>query len=98
VRQLANENGAVTLTKAYDPYSVNNLNSGASGTSYGFAAEMSDPTGLLYLRAALQPKRGQVHDPRYLEWNDQQPLSFNRWRRYNSAPGKMPSQICLLRS
>jgi RHS repeat-associated protein len=51
VRQLADASGNVTLAKSYDPYG-NVLRSAGTGSSiYGFTGEVTDATGLVYLRA-----------------------------------------------
>src|SRR3972149_10451947 len=51
VRQMTDASGAVTLAKSYQPYGEMMGSVGSGATNYGFTGEMSDPSGLLYLRA-----------------------------------------------
>jgi RHS repeat-associated protein len=51
VRQLVDANGEVLLAQSYEPYGAVLESAGEGTSSYGFAAEMRDPTGLIYLRA-----------------------------------------------
>jgi RHS repeat-associated protein len=59
VRQIANANGYIILTKDYEPYG-SLLNSSGSGNSiYGFTGEERDTTGLIFLRVRyMQPGLG----------------------------------------
>jgi len=50
VRQLTNTSGAITSTRAYDPYGVVTQAYGASQTDYGFTGEFTS-NELVYLRA-----------------------------------------------
>lgn len=51
IRQMADSNGALTLSRSYDPYgSVLNA-AGSAASAYGFTGEWTDNTGLVYLRA-----------------------------------------------
>ena len=49
VRQLTNNTGDVTLTRAYDPYGNTILNTGSEQTAYGYDGEYTDSTGFVYL-------------------------------------------------
>lgn len=51
VRQLANSNGIITYGQAFDPFGNPLGWSGQGGSSYGYADEWSDGSGLQYLRA-----------------------------------------------
>ena len=51
VRQLTDSNGAVTLSKSYQPYGSVLSTSGSGSSAYGFTGEWTDNTGLVYLRA-----------------------------------------------
>jgi hypothetical protein len=44
VRQLVDANGSVTLAKDYQPYGDVLESAGEGTSSYGFAAEVADPT------------------------------------------------------
>ncbi len=50
VRQLVDASGTIVGTQSFDPYG-NPLSSRGTLTSYGFAGEWTDETGLQYLRA-----------------------------------------------
>jgi hypothetical protein len=51
MRQLVDANGSVTLAKDYEPYGEALTSAGSGATSYGYSGEMTDATGLIYLRA-----------------------------------------------
>jgi RHS repeat-associated protein len=87
VRQLADSAGDITLSKNYQPYGEVAFNAGNGTSSYGFTGEMTDPTGLIYLRARLyfpEISRFLSKDP----WlgNHVRPLSLNRWAYVESNP------------
>jgi uncharacterized protein RhaS with RHS repeats len=51
VRQLANSAGMVNYAQSYEPYGESLGAFGSHNSSYGFAGEWTDATGLQYLRA-----------------------------------------------
>ena len=51
MRQLTDPSGQVTLAKSYDPYGTVTASNGTSQSIYGFTAEQTDASGLVYLRA-----------------------------------------------
>ena len=51
VRNLTSTGGAVFLTRSYDPFGSLLASNGIGMTSYGFAGEWTDQTGLQHLRA-----------------------------------------------
>jgi len=52
VRQLTNASGAITYSRAYDPYGVVTSTTGSSSTTYGYMGEVyGDSTQLTYLRS-----------------------------------------------
>ena len=60
VRQLADASGSVTLSQSFDPFGSLRSQSGASASSYGFAGEWTDATGLQHLRARYySPQQGK---------------------------------------
>ncbi len=80
VRHLVDGNGVVTLTQSYDPYGteVNAVGNGLS--SYGFTGEMTDPTGLIYLRSRYYTSgtgRFTTKDTWIGDYN--KPMSYNAW-------------------
>ena len=72
VRQLADPNGAVTLTQSYAPYGEVTQSVGTSQANYAFTGEARDANGLTYLRARyLDSSTGRFtqRDPSRLEDN-----------------------------
>jgi RHS repeat-associated protein len=60
VRQIANQSGSVRLGQAYDPFGNILGWSGQDGSSYGYAGEWTDASGLQYLRARYySPAQGR---------------------------------------
>lgn len=60
VRQLADASGSVTLSQSFDPFGSLRSQGGASASSYGFAGEWTDATGLQHLRARYySPQQGR---------------------------------------
>ena len=51
VRQLADASGAISHAQAFEPYGESLAAFGSLASSYGFAGEWTDGTGLQYLRA-----------------------------------------------
>ena len=87
VRQLADENGEITLGESYDPYGNVIASIGDSTSVYGFDGEAVDQSGLTYLRAryySAQDGRFQTRDT----WDGDvnQPLSLNKWVYTNGNP------------
>jgi RHS repeat-associated protein len=80
VRQLTNATGAVTLAKAYDPYGVVNMSSGAGSSSYGYTGEQQAPSGMVYLRARYyNPNVGRFLTRDTWGGDANRPMSYNRW-------------------
>jgi RHS repeat-associated protein len=87
VRQLVDESGEVILAESYQPFGEV-LNSAGSGTSiYGYTGEMTDPTGLVYLRARYYaPSDGRflTRDP--WQGDAYKPISYNAWLYTSNNP------------
>jgi RHS repeat-associated protein len=80
VRQLTDATSAVTLAENYDPFGDVENNVGSTATTYGFTAEQTDPTGLIYLRARYySPWQGRFMTRDTWKGFDQQPISSNAW-------------------
>lgn len=80
VRQMADAAGAVTLAKAYDPYGVALQSGGNGSTNYGFTGEMTDSTGLVYLRARYYAAdTGRFISRDTWHGDESQPISYNAW-------------------
>jgi RHS repeat-associated protein len=87
VRQLADNTGAVTLAKSYQPYGTPLTATGSGASIYGFTSEQQDPTGLTYLRSRYYSSA----QGRFLTrdtWNGSAygPQSFNRWSYTENNP------------
>lgn len=88
VRQLADEAGAVTLARRYEPFGDVLTSVGTGATSYAFVAENFDAaTGLLYLRARfMQPYLNQFIQPDPMIPQFEDPRTLNRYPYANNDP------------
>lgn len=87
VRQLTDATGTVTLTKAYDPYGVVTQTSGSGASTYGYTGEITDPTGMVYLRARYyMPNTGRFLTRDTWQGDYDRPLSLNRWLYVSGNP------------
>lgn len=89
VRQLADASGAVTYSRAYDPYGVVTSTTGTSSTTYGYTSEYyGDSTQLTYLRSRFYANSTGRFLTRDTWGGDaNHPLSFNKWI-YGGQPCK----------
>ncbi len=79
VRQLTNNNGAVTYASAYDPYGVVTNTYGAAQTAYGYTNEYTSQ-GLVYLRARFySPSMGRFLTKDTWGEDENTPMSYNAW-------------------
>ena len=72
--------GTITLTQSFDPYGNGLSSQGTASSIYGFDAEQTDATGMVYLRARYY----DGGDGRFISrdiWggNEIQPMSYNNW-------------------
>jgi len=80
VRQLANNNGEITLSKSYEPYGDALQSLGTGVTDYGFTGETTDANGLIYLRARYySPEQGRFITRDNWEGSYSIPMSYNKW-------------------
>ena len=80
VRQLVNQSGVVTLAKDYQPYGEVLNQAGVGNSSYGFTGEITDLTGLIYLRARFySPSQGRLLSKDIWQGDDNLPMSYNGW-------------------
>ncbi len=87
VRQLVDADGEVTLAKNYEPYGELMDSAGSGGTSYGYTGEMTDLTGLVYLRARYYaPWQGRFLSRDTWEGDYTRSLSLNKWIYVESNP------------
>ena len=98
VRQLVDANGDVTLAKDYEPYGEALTSAGSGATSYGYSGEMTDATGLIYLRARyLDTSQGRFLSKDTWHGDYNRPLSLNGWNYVEANPinATDPSGRCL---
>ena len=80
VRQLTDGEGVVTYSKSYMPYGEALSSSGVGTSSYAFAGEWRDSSGLIFLRARFYaPWDGRFLTQDVWEGDYNQPMSFNGW-------------------
>ncbi len=87
VRQLVDNSGAVILTKNYQPFGEGLNHVGNEYSSYGFTGEMTDLTGLIYLRARYYaPQSGRFLTKDVWPGEYTKPLSLNGWNYVAANP------------
>lgn len=87
VRQLTHESGVVTMAKAYDPYGNVTTSAGLSSSIYGYTAEQTDITGMVYLRARYYTsQQGRFLTRDTWDGNPNNPITLNRWAYANANP------------
>ncbi len=87
VRQLTDGNAQVVLGQTYEPYGEVLSSAGDGESSYAYAGEWTDTTGLQYLRARyMNPAVGRfiTRDTWAGDYNS--PLSLNRWGYVQGNP------------
>jgi RHS repeat-associated protein len=97
-RQLVDGAGRIGLARAYQPYGDLLSIAGEVKTSYGFAGEWADATGLIHLRARYyQPTTGRFVQPDPFEGIGTKPVSLNPYPYaydnpviYTDASGRNP--------
>lgn len=89
VRQLTNNAGEVTLAKSYAPYGEVTQSGGAGQSAYGFTGEMTDATGLTYLRARYyNPADGRFLSRDTWGGDYRNPITLNKWSYAHGNPVK----------
>jgi RHS repeat-associated protein len=87
VRQLAESDGVVSMSKVYQPFGEVMNNIGPGTTSYGFTGEWTDSTDLVYLRSRYyQPDMGRFISKDIWPGNPSQPGSLNKWVYVENDP------------
>jgi len=97
VRQLANNNGEITLSKSYEPYGDALQSLGTGVTDYGFTGETTDANGLIYLRARYySPEQGRFVNRDTWAGDVNIPASLNSFNYAQSNPvmNTDPSGLC----
>ena len=98
VRQLVDANGEVQLANRYEPYGEVLSSGGSATSSYGFTGEVTDTTGLVYLRARYySPGTGRLLSRDMWEGINTYPFSFQKWVYGYSNPARWtdPSGYCV---
>ena len=99
VRNLTDENAAITLTQSYTPFGEVLESSGAGQTGYAFTGEMFDPTtGLVFLRARYyNPGDGRFVSKDTWFRNEIIPATLNNWSYVQANPINFtdPSGRCI---
>jgi RHS repeat-associated protein len=86
-RQLADASGSLTLNRNYQPYGEELAHEGTASSIYGYTGEITDPTGLVYLRARYYaPVQGRFLSRDTWDGDYNRPLSLNRWNYVESNP------------
>jgi RHS repeat-associated protein len=84
---MNDQSGAITYARTYDPYGVVTQAGGASQSAYGYTGEMSDVSGLTYLRARYyNPQDGRFQSRDTWGGDANQPITYNRWLYTNANP------------
>jgi RHS repeat-associated protein len=81
VRQMADEEGEITLAQSYTPYGEVLASEGTAQTAYAFSGEIYDTsTNLLFLRARFySPVTGRFQTRDTWEGEHTSPASYNAW-------------------
>jgi RHS repeat-associated protein len=87
VRQLVDASGVVSLARGYRPFGDPLTTVGSGATTYGFAGEQRDATGLVFLRARFYaPAQGRFLTRDVWEGDPQSPMSYNAWGYAGNNP------------
>jgi RHS repeat-associated protein len=87
VRLLVDGSGTVTLDRSYQPYGNVLSSTGGGATSYGYAGEWRDTTGMVYLRARYyMPGVGRFISRDTWAGDANQPMSYNAWAYVYADP------------
>ncbi len=87
VKQMVDYSGDITLSKSYTPFG-NVIHSSGDGVSiYGYTGEVSDESGLVYLRARYyMPVNGRFIARDFWNGNYGKPLSLNKFNYVEGNP------------
>jgi RHS repeat-associated protein len=99
VRQLANQNGSLSFGQAFDQFGNSIGQSGQGSSSYGYAGEWTDGTGLQILRARYySPAQGRFLTKDSFSGFQNQPSTLNPYAYTTNNPvnSSDPSGHCSL--
>ena len=87
VRQVADETGAVNLVQSYSPYGEVLSSVGEYETAFSYTGEMTDATGLVYLRARYyDPGTGRFVNKDTWGGDYNNPITLAKWLYANGNP------------
>jgi RHS repeat-associated protein len=87
VRQVADDTGEVNLVQSYSPYGEVISSVGDFETSYSYTGEMSDGTGLVFLRARYyDPATGRLVNKDTWGGDYNNPITLAKWLYANGNP------------
>jgi RHS repeat-associated protein len=87
VRQLADTSSQIILNRTYQPYGQELTTQGRESTLFGFTGEITDPSGLVYLRSRYyDPGNGRFLTQDTWPGRQTDPASYNAWLYANSNP------------
>ncbi len=80
VRQMTDSTGTLTLEKSYAPFGEVITSTGTGESVYGYTGEVTDPSGLVYLRARYYlPGSGRFISRDAWIGSYSIPMSYNKW-------------------
>ncbi len=89
LRQMTDSTGTLTLEKRYTPFGEVLTSSGTGASVYGYTGEVTDPSGLVYLRARYyQPTSGIFISKDTWVGIYHKPSLSNKWVYANNNPIK----------
>jgi len=87
VRQMTDSLGEITLEKSYTPFGEVLSSNGTGESIYGYTGEVSDESGLVYLRARyFAPVSGRFINRDIWAGDYTNPLTSNRWSYVENNP------------
>ena len=97
VRQVADETGAVNLVQSYSPYGEMIASVGDYVTAFNYTGEMTDGTGLVFLRARYyDPSSGRFINKDTWGGDYNNPITLAKWLYANGNPANYsdPTGFC----
>ncbi len=87
LRQMTDSTGTLTLEKSYTPFGEVIASTGTGESIYGYTGEVTDESGLVYLRARYYlPESGRLLTKDYWPINYNQPITNNHWIYVDANP------------
>ncbi len=87
LRQMTDSTGTLTLEKRYTPFGEVIASTGTGESVYGYTGEVTDPSGLVYLRARYyEPTDGRFISKDIWSGDYFRTQSLNRWKYVEGNP------------